>query len=776
MTSPFLRVLSRTALLTSALTATALAQSGDRKGHDKMDIVVPADQVPAAPVLTPAEALKSFKLAPGFVIEAVATEPDVDKPVALDFDAQGRMWVCEMRGYMPDIDGTGEDTPLGRICILEDTNGDGKADKRTIFLDKLLLPRAVAVVAGGILFADQSNLYFIARNGDAPAGKPEVIDPSYSAGGNVEHKANGLIHGLDNWIYSAKSDRRYRNIAGKWVMENTTFRGQWGIASDDYGRLFHNNNSTVLFGDFVAPNLLQANPGVSLKLKEASQIGNNRVFPSRVNPGVNRAYLARSNGYNEDTLDPKTFKLTNTTAAAGMAIYRGNNFPAEWYNTAFVAESVVNLVKAVRFEDDKGKFKGSAPIANDEFLTSTDERFRPVNLYTAPDGSLYLLDMYHGIIQHKTYMTTYLRAQVLSRGLDGPAVGHGRIYRIRSQNGKLSPKANLETMASAELVKLLDHPNGWHRDMARRLLAESKDTGATALLENLAAANESPLGQIGALWALEGAGQLSAAPVLAALKATDPKVLTSALWASTRITSPAEQAKLEPALVSLKPANDEVAIYLARALGPLGSPAAFDALATLLGTHGKAAFVREAAVSGLDHHETAFRTAAGAKLKDAGLVKWLDEGAAVATTKKSAESELSGEHLASFKRGKEMFLGSAACFGCHGADGAGMPNLGPPLDGSEWVTGKPETLLAILLHGMSGPITVAGEQYTPAADMPGLYQNPSITDANLADIATYVRAEWTNRAAAVTPAQAAAQRKASAPRAARPYTAKDFAE
>jgi glucose/arabinose dehydrogenase/mono/diheme cytochrome c family protein len=774
MPAPFLRTLSRTTVLAAALTATALAQNGDRKGHDKMDNVVPADQVPAAPVLTPAEALKSFKLAPGFVIEAVATEPDVEKPVALDFDGQGRMWVAELRGYMPDADGTGENNPLGRISILEDTDGDGKADKHTVFLDKLLLPRAVAVVAGGILFADQSNLYFVARNGDAPAGKPVVIDPNYSGGGNVEHKANGLIHGLDNWIYNSKSDRRYRNVAGKWVMETTTFRGQWGIAMDDYGRLFHNNNSTILFGDFVAPNLLQANPGVNLKLKEFSQIGNNRVFPSRVTPGVNRAYMAKSNGYNEDTLDPQSFKLTSTTAAAGMAIYRGSNFPAGWYNTAFVAESVVNLVKAVRFEDDKGKFKGSAPIANDEFLTSTDERFRPVNLYTAPDGSLYLVDMYHGIIQHKTYMTTYLRAQVLSRGLDGPALGHGRIYRIRAANGQLAPKVNLEAMATAELVKLLNHPNGWHRDMARRLLVERNDASATPLLEKLAAANDSPLGQIGALWALEGAGQLTAAPVLAALKASDPKVVASALWASTRITAAPEQAKLEPALVSLKPANDEVAIYLARALGPLGSPSAFDALATLLGARGKAPFVREAAVSGLDHHENDFKTVAAAKLNDPALVKWLDEGAALATTKKSAESELSGEHLASFKRGKEMFLGSAACFGCHGADGAGMPNLGPPLAGSEWVTGKPETLLSILLHGMSGPITVAGEQYAPAADMPGLYQNTSITDANLADIATYVRAEWSNRATAVTPAQVAAQRKATASRAARPYSAKDF--
>lgn len=764
-------------LAAAAISTPAIAQNGDRKGHDNMDAVVPAEMVPPAPVLEPAKALQSFQLADGFAIEPVATEPDVEKPVALDFDGRGRMWVCEMRGYMPTIDGTGEDQPLGRITILEDSNGDGKVDKRTVFLDKLLLPRAIALVPGGILFADQTNLYFVARQGDTPAGKPVVVDPAYSGSGNVEHKANGLIHGLDNWIYSAKSDRRYRLINGKWTMQPTSFRGQWGIACDDYGRLFHNNNSTILFGDFIAPNLIQNNPGVSIKAKEFSQVGSNRVFPARVTPGVNRAYMARKNGYNEDVLDPKTFKLTSTTAAAGMAIYRGTNFPSAWYNTAFVSESVVNLLKAVRFQDDQGKFKGSFPIDNAEFLASTDERFRPVNAYNAPDGSLYLVDMYHGIIQHKTYMTTYLRAQVAARQLDGPPLGHGRIYRVRFQQGKLEAPANLEAMHSTELVALLSHPNGWHRDMARRLLVERNDPASVAGLEALAAAGDRPLGQINALWALEGMGKLSAAPVIAALKAArDPKVAASALWASTTLSAAGELAKLEPVLVALKPSSDEVAIYLARALGPLGTPAAYEALGALLVSHGKKPFVREAAISGLDHHEVAFKDAQAAKLNDPGFAKWLDEGAATATAKKSAESELSGEHLASFKRGKDLFLGSAACFGCHGADGAGMPNLGPPLNGSEWVTGKPETLLAILLHGMTGPITVAGETYTPSADMPGLYQNAAITDQNLADIATYIRSEWSNRANSITPAQVAAQRKATAERAGRPYTAKDFEE
>ena len=144
------------------------AQQGDRKGHDNMAPVVPESEIPPSPVLSVADALKSFQIAPGFVIEPVATEPLVDKPVCLDFDPAGRIWVCEMRGYMPDIDGKGEDIPEGRISVLEDSDGDGKADKKTVFLDKVLLPRAVTVFDDGILFLDEHRLMWAKRDGLKP--------------------------------------------------------------------------------------------------------------------------------------------------------------------------------------------------------------------------------------------------------------------------------------------------------------------------------------------------------------------------------------------------------------------------------------------------------------------------------------------------------------------------------------------------------------------------------------------------------------------------------
>src|SRR5690606_27737735 len=141
---------------------------------------------------------------------------------------------------------------------------------------------------------------------------------------------------------------------------------------------------------------------------------------------------------------------------------RGTNFPKDWYGTGFSTESSVNLVKAIRITEKDGKQSGSHPLGEKEFLASTDERIRPVSVYTAPDGSLYLLDMYHGIIQHKTYQPTYPRTQHLSRGLDKPGLGHGRIYRIRSTSGKLEKPVDIAALKGLDLVKMLMHANSWH--------------------------------------------------------------------------------------------------------------------------------------------------------------------------------------------------------------------------------------------------------------------------------------------------------------------------
>jgi mono/diheme cytochrome c family protein len=221
---------------------------------------------------------------------------------------------------------------------------------------------------------------------------------------------------------------------------------------------------------------------------------------------------------------------------------------------------------------------------------------------------------------------------------------------------------------------------------------------------------------------------------------------------------------------TLKTDDNEVRIYLARALGRFGPGPAFTALVDLLKDHRDKPYVRQMAVAGLDGREGEFKEVLKGRFSDGTLEKWLTEGASAVVAKPSAEAFLKGEHLASFKRGKELFMGKAVCASCHGADGAGMPSLGPPLNKSEWVTGKPEVLAGILLHGLIGPITVAGKEYTTTADMPGFVSNTEITDADLADIATYVRREWDNEAELIKPDLFTKLRKATASHAGKPYT------
>lgn len=744
-------------------------QQGDNKNHPNMQPVVPASEIPPAPVLPVEEALKTFALAEGFVIEPVAAEPLVEKPVCLDFDAAGRMWVCEMRGYMPDLDGTGENIPQGRISVLEDQDDDGRVDTRTVFLDNLLLPRAVAVFEEGVLFLDEHRLCWVKRDGLQPAGEPEVIDPKFCAGGNVEHKPNGLMPNLDNWLYVAKSDKRLRRVEGEWRIEPTDFRGQWGLSRDDWGRLYHNHNSAFLFGESLVPNLLLGNPAAGLKYRDSHPLGSNRTWPIRVTPGVNRAYLSRVNGYKEQTLDPETHKLINCTSACGPVVYRGTQFPPEWRGTAFVCESSVNLVKAIRIEETGGQLRGSHPLGEKEFLASTDERFRPVNAYTAPDGSLYVLDMYHGIIQHRTYMTTYLREQYASRGLDQPALGHGRIYRVRAEGRPRETKLDVSALSAPEIVGLLSHDNSWHRETAQRVLVQRRDPAALAPLEKLLQEG-TPVAQVHALWTLEGMGALQAAHLRTVLRNTHPKVRQSALWATTTLTREA-LVQLESELCALVPTTPEMAPYVARVLGQLGTPPALQALAALVNQKPPARFAREAAVSGLRGHEEAFLPLASPA--DTELVGWLKAALKPAPLTPEGPA-LSGEELTSYERGRALYHGEAVCFSCHGPDGNGVEALGPPLAGSQWVTSQPEILISIMLHGMTGPVEVAGTTYHPAADMPGMGVNPDFTDAKMADVATFVRNAWGNRARAVKPAEVAAVRAATQDRAGRPYTAADF--
>jgi hypothetical protein len=176
----------------------------------------------------------------------------VFEPVAMAFDPDGRLWVVEMRSYMLDVDAKGETLPMSDVAVLEDTDGDGKFDKRTVFLDKLVLPRAIAIVGDGILVAEPPNVWHCrSTTGTLVCDQKTLVTATYCNRAAVEHTANGLFPAMDNWIYNANSTMRLPRDGDKWIIGTTRSRGQWGMTQDDLGRLFYNSNPEILRGDLL---------------------------------------------------------------------------------------------------------------------------------------------------------------------------------------------------------------------------------------------------------------------------------------------------------------------------------------------------------------------------------------------------------------------------------------------------------------------------------------------------------------------------------------------
>ncbi len=559
-----------------------------------------------SPPKTPAEEMATFQVEPGFKIQLVASEPMVQDPVVIMFDPDGRLWVVEMRGFMNDIEGSNEDEPIGRISVLEDTDGDGQMDKSTVYLDSLVMPRALALVPGGALVAENKSLWLTRdTSGDLKADTKILVDQDYAKNGLPEHADNGLWRSVDNWYYNAKSRFRYRLTNGKWQRDSTEFRGQWGMSHDDEGHLYYNYNWSQLHADLVPPNYLSRNPHhtPTMGIDHGLTI-DRRVYPIRPNPAVNRGYIPGT--LSEDG------KLLEFTAACSPLVYRENAFPVEYLGNAFVCEPAGNLVKRNMVRKNGLMLTAFDPHPGQEFLASTDERFRPVHLASAPDGGLYIADMYRGLVQHGAYMTPYLKAQTLERDLVLP-VHYGRIWRVVPNDWQPSKPKKLSQASSEELVATLSHPNGWQRDQAQRLLVERNDEKAAPALQQLVRNGKTPLGRFHALWTLEGMDQLNAELLFKALHDENSLVKTTAL----RLLEPIAKSdatvknKLESAFAKSPQFADwstdqTFTLQLALSADALSPEAAQTILAEIADQEGHSPLIRDAVLSSLKNQEFAF--------------------------------------------------------------------------------------------------------------------------------------------------------------------------
>lgn len=691
-------------------------------------------------VLDATTAISHMQVEKGLEVQLVAAEPLVTVPVAMTFDEKGRMWVVEMTGYMPDTAGTGEEIPNGKVVILEDTDHNGVADKRSVFMDSLVLPRAICLVGNGVLIAEPPRLWFVENDHDKP-GKKTLVDDKYTEGGNVEHQPNGLLRAMDNWIYNAKSDKRYRKVGNKWLKEQTHFRGQWGISQDNFGRLFYNNNSENVLGDYFPAGLGAGNSQQkNVAGYDEKIVPDNKVYPVRATTGVNRGYMK---GTLNDSL-----RLVNMTAACSPLVYRGKLLGKDYDNNIFVAEPSGNLIKRNLIRDSGYIVKGRQAYQHQEFLASTDERFRPVSLYDGPDGALYILDMYRGIIQHKTYLTPYLKNEIKSRNLTNP-LNCGRIYRVVPAGHH--PAATIIENDPEHLLSLLGNSNGWLRDKAQQLIV---DHHYTTLVPALRGRLQQPLyTQVHALWTLEGLGALQLADVQVLLHQANPYVQAEALAALPAVITPANGKAVLNELKMIEQ-NVFLAPYVALLLPslPASLHAETDSLRSrLVDRYANDRYVADALISGMAGKELALQQLLKATHPDTTLVlaKRLKTVLRdIENHKKASMDESLGK---TYPRGAILF--KTVCQTCHGADGDGIQSLAPPLNQSEIVTGDKHKLAAIVLFGLTGPVTVAGKQYkTPeiSGDMPGIGSNDEFSDKDIAEVLSYIRGAWSNHAARVT--------------------------
>ncbi len=715
------------------------------------EIVSQVTDFTKSPFLTPEESMKRMEIVDGFEVKLVAAEPLVSTPVAMVFDDNARMWVVEMTGYMPDTIGTGEDIPNGSIVILDDKDKDGVYDDRKVIIDSLVLPRAICLIENGVLIAEPTNLWFYELENDKVV-KRTLVDGQYTEGGNVEHQPNGLFRAMDNWIYNAKSSKRYRKQGSKWLIENTHFRGQWGIAQDNFGKLYYNNNSQNLLGDYFMPGLGAWNKNQRrVEGFNEKAVANNKVYPIRPTPGVNRGYM--KNVLND------SLKLNEFTAASGPVIYRGDAFGEDFDFNSFVPEPSANLIKRNRMTE-KGNLVIGQQVYNDkEFLASTDERFRPVTLYNAPDGSLLILDMYRGIIQHKTYLTPYLKNQIGMRSLTQP-LSAGRIYKIVPKGKKISN--TIVSKNPAELLKQLGDANGWVRDKAQQNII---DRQLTELVPGLMAATkqkDNELLAIHAIWTLEGLDKLTAEQAVSFIKTGNNHIRMEALATIPSLVNSKNAKQIVTALESLVAANDSLSApyvaFLCKSLSVFERKATDKLLVTLATKYPDHEFVSAAIISNLQDREDLFEKEIAASVGDKQLIRM--ELSKVVSAAANARKNRNPEILKKqFPKGEALF--TSVCQTCHGLDGNGVAALGPPLNQSEYVTGNKNRLISVVLFGLTGPVTVNGHVYkTPevSGDMPGIGYDDEMKNEDIAQLLSFIRKSWRNNADPISTAEVATKR------------------
>ena len=711
--------------------------------------------------LAPDEQIESFEIADGYTVELVASEPMVQEPVLAVWDADGAMYVAEMRSYMQDEVGTGTKTlNNGRIKRLIDTDGDGRMDQATIFIDNLNLPRMILPLDNRIAVVETDSTRVTAYSDtdrDGVADTKEVLfegRESPDRKKSVEHQDSGLIWNIDNWIYVSYNRERYRFTNGKWESEPAKGHwSQWGLGRDDVGNLYYSSNDRP-----IVAQIPQQYWGHVKRLT-----GRDPRFVPTIGFPFEREFLTAKNLCSVGDKGAGSSRTKTFTSLCGQEIFRGDAFPKDVYGNLFFVDPTIHVVRRAMVDRVNGKTVLKNAYGKNEFLLSPDFNFRPVNTHTGPDGCLYVVDMYRGIIQDAGWFNEASQAYSREKRFNNH-VQSGRIWRVRHKDHEPRKPVKLLGQSPLELIRHLGSPNGWVRDTAQKLivLLASEPSFSDLQRDNLIAAlrgtsrfTDRPLLRLHALWTLEGLDAADQPLVESLLPDRDGRIQAAAIQIGERFIKEDNDAFFDKLADLASKCDAEVAKQLVLSLGYSQSSRAHMIIETAARRH-------------IDHEGVFLAVMASSWGRDTSLVRAIRDGSAF---KKLKDLEDKNQAISRWNNGiaawnyerpefpkdwssRQRWLAGGeaiffeACSRCHGPNGQGqkLPGhnllLAPPLAGSPRVTGDPEKMIRILLHGLTGPVNgqTYGHGVMPKIEVLGH------TDPNrITQVANFVRWAWGNK-------------------------------